>query len=1527
LIRSSDAAQRTWTGGGRYRLVDVDVQNMGGTGTKTVFSGTNSGNNISSWIFNANCPAVLSITPSSATVQAGGTQTFTAGGGFAPYVFSILSNNSGGSINTSTGVYTAGTTAAVTDTIRVTDVFGTTSDATVNISGTPTNLVFTVQPESATAGQILTPALQVAVQDQFGNTVTSSNAAITLSIINNTRGAILSGTLTKNAVNGIATFDNLSIDAAFGYNLLATSGGLTGTSNLILIFAGQPDHLMFFRQPSNTFQSRTILPAVTVGVVDSFGNEVLNPGGSVTIAIGNNPGGATLLGTATRPVLNGGAVFLVGIDQPGIGYTLTASGGSLPTVVSNSFDITNPFLVTNTNDSGAGSLRQAIINANNFVGLGNRTVVFNIPGTPPYQIIRSFSNYPALSFGVGIDGTTQPGFAGSPVVFLSGPSVGLVLNGGNTVRGLNIFSATTAILESGSQNRIQGNFLSGTFEAINARGFRPLIGGTTVADRNVITNSGAGIILAGANQAIVTGNYIGTDPTGLIAQPNRVGIAILGSDGSRSVTTSQIGGDSPEEENLIAFNRKGITLFKQIGTPSANIKRNSIHSSTVLGIDFGTSGVTPNDPQDADIGENQLQNFPVLESAVSSSGNTTISGSFNSVPLQNYALNFYSSAVCSPSGFGDGEVFIGSANVSTDSGGITGFTANLPVSVLPGRVITATATDASGNTSEFSKCQTVAAQTFSIAGRIIDNFGNALSGAVINLQGSNLTAVTDTNGNYSFANLPAGANYTLVPVKINYVFSPATLTFNNLSANQVNQNIVGTAARFRLSGQVKSVFGAATFPLGGVTVSLSGAASGAVTTDENGNYAFDNLLVGNYTVTPSKTNFSFNPSAQTISLSANRTVDFSGGLNPPLEGRVFQCTNYISSMNADGSAKTQIITFPTGEGCSGATVSRDGRKLVYYTNTNKIFTANTDGSARVLISQDASSSSVQFHGIAISNNRQKIALTKRAFTVNRNDAFLRVMNADGSNLTTIYAPPTGEFLTDLNWSPDGNKIVFIKRPNISSSSGDIFVINADGSNLRRLTSTVSDRFPKFSPDGTKIAFIRSGRIFTINADGTGQTQISTAVNYSRFDWSPDGARIMFVQGFSALGVMNADGTNPIVYSNSGSYSLLSWGADPSEQTPVGAGVNVVTGGTEITFNSVSSGGTTTVTPISPASAGTAPNGFSLGQFGAFEINTTATYTPPVTICLTLPSTITQIQFNQLNILHNENGLLVNRTSSRNFATRQICAIVDSFSPFALAEQIDPGLPVISGLIQDENGNPLVGVSLKLTGAQERATTSDSDGRFSFVNLTEDANYNVQPKQVGYLFDEYSRDFVNLSGEQTAFFVGAAADFQIGGRISDGGGSGISGVSVQLDGDAQALVTTDADGNYVFTELPADGFYTLTPFNGVNNFSPPNATVAALTSDAAGINFQTFAPTAANVSIGGRVITPDGRGLKNARVVLTDSNGRIQTVSSSTFGYYRFEGIEVGRTYVLNVESKKYRFQPQVLTVNVELTDLNLMVED
>ena len=81
-------------------------------------------------------------------------------------------------------------------------------------------------------------------------------------------------------------------------------------------------------------------------------------------------------------------------------------------------------------------------------------------------------------------------------------------------------------------------------------------------------------------------------------------------------------------------------------------------------------------------------------------------------------------------------------------------------------------------------------------------------------------------------------------------------------------------------------------------------------------------------------------------------------------------------------------------------------------------------------------------------------------------------------------------------------------------------------------------------------------------------------------------------------------------------------------------------------------------------------------------------------------------------------------------------------------------------------------------------------------------------------------------------------------------------------------------------------------------------------------------TAAEVSIGGRVLTPDGRGLTNAVVYLIEQSGATRTVRTSSFGYYRFDGIAAGETVIVTVAAKRYRFAPQVVTVSGEITDLN-----
>lgn len=83
-----------------------------------------------------------------------------------------------------------------------------------------------------------------------------------------------------------------------------------------------------------------------------------------------------------------------------------------------------------------------------------------------------------------------------------------------------------------------------------------------------------------------------------------------------------------------------------------------------------------------------------------------------------------------------------------------------------------------------------------------------------------------------------------------------------------------------------------------------------------------------------------------------------------------------------------------------------------------------------------------------------------------------------------------------------------------------------------------------------------------------------------------------------------------------------------------------------------------------------------------------------------------------------------------------------------------------------------------------------------------------------------------------------------------------------------------------------------------------------------------APTAASVSVAGRVLTPDGRGLTNALVTLTDQNGNTRTVISSGFGYYRFENVQVGQLYIFTVQSKRYTLEPQTNFIISEMNDLN-----
>jgi uncharacterized repeat protein (TIGR01451 family) len=498
------------------------------------------------------------------------------------------------------------------------------------------------------------------------------------------------------------------------------------------------------------------------------------------------------------------------------------------------------YVVTNTDDAGANSLRWAIQQVNS--ESTSHTIQFDI-ATSGVQTIQLMSPLPTVVNSVLIDGTTEPGYQGTPLIVIDGSkagsgSDGLVLPaGGNTVQGLALvgFAGSAIVLNSLGGNVVQGNFLGvnasgnvadangegisidgsssntigggspatanlisgnsgngieietggggatgnfilGNLIGTTADGLNPLgnklagvlisgasgnqiglpgnglgnvvcgntgagidltsgaagnviqnnsigvaaddktavgnsgdgillddapdtmIGGTDLNEANVIgCNQGNGINISGGAAALISGNFIGTDPTGTLNLGNLINGVNLAS------SSNTIGGTAGGSGNVIDFNGAGSTGsgVQLVGNVNQDaILSNSIYENAGLGINLG-DGPTPNHPPGS-TGPNDYQNYPVLSAAQSDGGSTTIQGTLSEAPNTTYLIQFFSSPTEDSTGFGQGDVLVGSLPVTTDNTGNVSFTASVPQGSTPGQYISATATDPAGNTSEFA---------------------------------------------------------------------------------------------------------------------------------------------------------------------------------------------------------------------------------------------------------------------------------------------------------------------------------------------------------------------------------------------------------------------------------------------------------------------------------------------------------------------------------------------------------------------------------------------------------------------------------------------------------------------------------------------------------------------------------------------------------------------------------------------------------------------------------------------------------
>lgn len=407
------------------------------------------------------------------------------------------------------------------------------------------------------------------------------------------------------------------------------------------------------------------------------------------------------------------------------------------------------------------------------------------------------------------------------------------LIGGAAPEARNIISGNpvvgVALGNASSGNKIQGNYIgtnaTGTmplangFMGVNVTGATSaMIGGALPGEGNLISaNTNGGVDIA-ADNTIVQGNFIGTQVDGLSPLGNpQYGVRVSG-------TANQIGGRAAGMGNVIAFNTIGASDLGSAvivaGGLGMTIVGNSIYSNDGLGIDLARNGVTANDACDADSAatNNGLQNYPVLNTVSSGAGVTTIQGTLGSKALTSYTLDFYSNAACDPSGFGEGQTYLGSATVITDANCTTTYTATLPLTIPAGRFMTATATDPGGSTSEFSACVAVTlansspdavndtastnednAAAINVLANDTDADGHVLSitsftqgsnGAVTSGPGISLTYTPNPNFNgldsftYAISDGNGGTDTATVNITVNAVNDPPDAVNDTASTNE-----------------------------------------------------------------------------------------------------------------------------------------------------------------------------------------------------------------------------------------------------------------------------------------------------------------------------------------------------------------------------------------------------------------------------------------------------------------------------------------------------------------------------------------------------------------------------------------------------------------------------------------------------------------------------------------------------------------------------------------------------------------------
>jgi CSLREA domain-containing protein len=870
----------------------------------------------------------------------------------------------------------------------------------------------TIGGSTTGARNVITCGIQVTSRaiDVTGGAVTiegnyvGTNAAGTANLL----GPVSTGILVTNATSTSVLRNVVTGNTGVSFN--STTGGVIRGNFIGVDSTGNA-------KPTGSAVRHGVVLSGTTGVivggtsaadrnlVDTFAGIKVRLSNASNTTVAGNFLGVSASGTAFNTALGAAGIAVNGV---GAGNVLGGSAAGAGNVIAGSINPSAGF--------GGGinlDTPDAVTVLGNFIGTDAAGTV--VLGNTHWGIrIESGSHFIG---GTGTtDGNTISGTAASPP--------------GTNGYGIAILNGAGAIIRG---NRI-GTNPSGTATLGNATGGilidstgTTTIGGSAAGSANVISGNGIEIDIRGDSSVTIQGNRIGTNAAGT-ADINNSATGILVNALASSTKPILIGGVAPSERNVISGfssaaiaastsggvltirrnrigtdilgtaaigNFQGVTLARNNATLLDNIiahssdcgvcvssgsgnrfNVNSIHSNGGLGIDLGLDGVTPNDVGDGDSGANNLQNFPVLTSAVVTGGSTALSGSLVSSPNTSFFIEVFSIGSGDPSGHGEGQVPFASTTVTTNSGGNATFNVTLPP-VSPGSAISATATNQITNdTSEFSANV--------IAGSPGTFQFSAATYAVSEAGPSVTLTVTRTGGT-----VPASVDYTSVngTAAAGNDFTAAGGTLN-FAAADTSKTIVIPIANDTLD-ENDETFSVTLSNAGGATIGAPSTATVTITDDD----ASPSLVVADANVTEGNSG--------TTTLTFNVDLSTASGRQVAVD---YTTTDQTANAGSDYGARFGTLTFAPGETMQTVTVTVNGDTM-----------AEANETLHVLLSNASNASVSDTDGLGTINNDDG----PPSISIGDVTAIEGHSGTSTATLAIVLTNPSSSIVT-VDWATNGN---------------------------------------------------------------------------------------------------------------------------------------------------------------------------------------------------------------------------------------------------------------------------------------------------------------------------------------------------------------------------------------------------------------------------------------------------------------------------------------------------------------------------